>query len=153
MESIDDTGMSQEQVNQVLLGFAKKYNIKVIATNDAHYINEEDARAHDILLCVNTGKKMSDQGRFQFPSTDFYFKSQLEMNMLFHDIPAALDFTNEIFDKITAPHLTRDVLLPNFPVPKGFDDQTVFFDTWCMKGLRCDMVLSPKRSKKGLTGN
>ncbi|HEX5113106.1 MAG TPA: DNA polymerase III subunit alpha [Saprospiraceae bacterium] len=136
MDSIDDTGMSQEQVNQVLLGFAKKYNIKVIATNDAHYINEDDARAHDILLCVNTGKKISEQGRFQFPSTDFYFKSQLEMNTLFHDVPAALDFTNEIFDKITAPHLTRDVLLPNFPVPKGFDDQTVFLRHLVYEGAR-----------------
>lgn len=136
LEAIDDTGMSQEQVNQVLLGFAKKYNIKVIATNDAHYINEDDARAHDILLCVNTGKKISEQGRFQFPSTDFYFKSQLEMNMLFNDIPAALDFTNEIFDKITAPHLTRDVLLPNFPVPKGFDDQTVFLRHLVYEGAK-----------------
>jgi len=136
MESIDDTGMSQEQVNQVLLGFAKKYNLKVIATNDAHYINEDDARAHDILLCVNTGKKMSDQGRFQFPSNDFYFKTQQEMNSLFHDVPAALDFTNEIFDKITAPHLTRDVLLPNFPVPQGFTDQAVYLRHLVYEGAK-----------------
>jgi DNA polymerase-3 subunit alpha len=126
LESIDDTGMSQEQVNQVLLGFAKKYNIKVIATNDAHYINEDDARAHDILLCVNTGKKMSEVGRFQFPSTDFFFKTQQEMNLIFSDIPAALDNTHEILDKITSPNLMRDVLLPNFPVPKDFTDQTTF---------------------------
>jgi DNA polymerase-3 subunit alpha len=126
LESIDDTGMSQEQVNQVLLGFAKKYNIKVIATNDAHYINEDDARAHDILLCVNTGKKMSEQGRFQFPSNDFFFKTQQEMNLIFSDIPAALDNTHEILDKITSPNLMRDVLLPNFPVPKDFTDQTTF---------------------------
>src|SRR6186997_66067 len=144
MESIDDTGMSQEQVNQVLLGFAKKYNIKVIATNDAHYINEDDARAHDILLCVNTGKKINDQGRFQFPSNDFYFKSQLEMNSLFADIPAALDFTNEIFDKITAPHLTRDVLLPNFPVPKGFTDQTVYLRHLVYEGAKLRYPLLTK---------
>ncbi len=126
LETIDDTGMSQEQVNQVLLGFAKKYNIKVIATNDAHYINEQDARAHDILLCVNTGKKMSDEGRFQFPSTDFYFKSQEEMNRIFLDVPSAIDTTMEILDKITAPVLTRDVLLPNFPVPQGFSNQAAY---------------------------
>ena len=144
MESIDDTGMSQEQVNQVLLGFAKKYNIKVIATNDAHYINEDDARAHDILLCVNTGKKINDQGRFQFPSNDFYFKSQLEMNSLFADVPAALDFTNEIFDKITAPHLTRDVLLPNFPVPKGFTDQTVYLRHLVYEGAKLRYPLLTK---------
>ncbi len=136
LETIDNTGKSQEDVNQILLGFAKKYNIKVIATNDAHYINEQDARAHDILLCVNTGKKMSDQGRFQFPSTDFYFKTQAEMNQIFFDLPAAIDNTNEIFDKITAPNLSRDVLLPNFPVPAGFDDQTVFLRHLVYEGAK-----------------
>ncbi|MDQ3016071.1 MAG: DNA polymerase III subunit alpha [Bacteroidota bacterium] len=136
MESIDNTGMSQEQVNQILLGFAKKYNIKVIATNDAHYINEQDSRAHDILLCVNTGKKMSDQGRFQFPSTDFYFKTQAEMNQIFFDLPAAIENTNEIFDKITAPNLSRDVLLPNFPLPHGFDDQTKFLRHLVYEGVK-----------------
>ena len=69
---------------------------------------------------------MSDQGRFQFPSTDFYFKTQQEMNLIFHDIPEAIDNTNEIFDKITSPILTRDVLLPNFPVPQGFKDQSAY---------------------------
>jgi DNA polymerase III subunit alpha len=145
MESIDDTGMSQEQVNQVLLGFAKKYNLKVIATNDAHYINEEDARAHDIILCVNTGKKISEQGRFQFPSNDFYFKTQQEMNTLFMDVPAALDFTNEIFDKITAPHLTRDVLLPNFPVPQGYTDQAVYLRHLVYEGAK---LRYPKLTKE-----
>ncbi len=148
MESIDDTGMSQEQVNQVLLGFAKKYNLKVIATNDAHYINEEDAKAHDILLCVNTGKKMSEEGRFQFPSTDFYFKTQQEMNTLFMDIPAALDFTNEIFDKITAPHLTRDVLLPNFPLPQGFSDQAVYLRHLVYEGAKSRYPLLTKEVKE-----
>jgi DNA polymerase-3 subunit alpha len=136
LETIDNTGMSQEQVNQILLSFAKKYGIKVIATNDAHYINEDDARAHDILLCVNTGKKMADQGRFQFPSTDFYFKTQQEMNQLFFDIPAAIDYTGEIFDKIAAPNLTRDVLLPNFPVPGGFDDQASYLRHLVYEGAR-----------------
>lgn len=136
LESIDDTGMSQEDVNRVLLGFAKKYNIKVIATNDAHYINEDDAKAHDILLCVNTGKKMSDVGRFQFPSTDFYFKTQQEMNAIFRDVPAALDHTYEIFDKITSPNLMRDVLLPNFPVPKDFKDQTAYLRHLVYEGAK-----------------
>ncbi len=136
LESIDDTGKSQEDVNQILIGFAKKYGVKVIATNDAHYINEEDAVAHDIILCVNTGKKMSEEGRFKFPSTDFYFKTQEEMNLIFSDIPEAIDNTNEIFDKITAPNLTRDVLLPNFPVPTGFKDQKSFLRDLVFKGAK-----------------
>lgn len=136
MESIDDSGLSQEQVNQILLSFAKKYNVRVIATNDAHYINEQDSRAHDVLLCVNTGKKMSEQGRFQFPSSDFYFKTQAEMNQLFYDVPAAVDNTLDIFDKITAPNLTRDVLLPNFPVPKGYDSQAQYLRHLVYEGAK-----------------
>jgi DNA polymerase-3 subunit alpha len=101
LESIDDTGKSQEDVNQILIGFAKKYNVKVIATNDAHYIDESDAQAHDIILCVNTGKKMSEEGRFKFPSTDFYFKTQAEMNMVFADIPEAIDNTKDLKIKKT----------------------------------------------------
>ncbi len=136
LDNIDECGMSQENVNQTLIGFAKKYDVKIIATNDAHYINENDARAHDILLCVNTGKKMSDQGRFQFPSTDFYFKTQEEMNFLFSDLPHAIDNTNEIFDKITAPNLSRDVLLPNFPLPGGFSDQSAFLRHLVYEGAK-----------------
>ena len=155
MESIDNSGMSQEQVNQHLISFAKKYDIKIIATNDAHYINEGDAKAHDILLCVNTGKKMSDTGRFQFPSTDFYFKTQEEMNQLFFDLPSAIDNTNEVFDKITAPHLTRDVLLPNFPVPSGFENQTTFLRHLVYEGanLRYKTITQEVRERLDLELN
>ena len=79
---------------------------------------------------------MSDQGRFQFPSTDFYFKTQQEMNAIFSDLPFALDNTYEIFDKITAPHLTRDVLLPNFPVPAGHKDQTAYLRHLVYEGAK-----------------
>lgn len=123
LEQIDDTGMSQEQVNQILVGFAKKYNIRIIATNDSHYVNEEDALPHDILLCVNTGKKRSDIGRFQFPSNDFYFKTQQEMQEIFPEFQEALENTLEIYDKITPPKITQDILLPNFPLPEGYTSQ------------------------------
>ena len=123
LENIDGLGISQEDINQELIKFARKYGIKVIATNDSHYIEEEDYKWHDILLCVNTGSKLNDEGRFNFPSSDFYFKTQAEMNMLFNDIPEAIDNTMEIFDKIQAPKLKRDILLPNFPLPTGFKNQ------------------------------
>ena len=123
----------QQQVNQVLLKFAKKYQVKVIATNDSHYVDQEDANAHDILLCVNTGEFQSKpvwkgEGsgsrdyRFGFPNDQFFFKTQAEMQALFQDVPEALDNTNEIVGKINTPKLTRDILLPNFPLPAGFDD-------------------------------
>ncbi len=117
---------SQEDINQILIGFAKKHNVKLIATNDAHYTEEEDAPMHDILLCVNTGSNLVDDKRFKFPSSDFYFKNQKEMNRLFQDVPSAIANTMEIESKIEVMELARDVLLPNYPLPPGFDDQPTF---------------------------
>jgi DNA polymerase III subunit alpha len=120
MEDIDGTGVSQEDVNQHLLELARKYNVKVICTNDSHYLEEEDWRPHDVLLCVNTNSLIEEQKRFRFPSSDFYFKTQEEMNTLFRDVPQAVDTTMELFDKIEPLQLARDVLLPAFPLPAGF---------------------------------
>jgi DNA polymerase-3 subunit alpha len=145
IENVNGRGMSQEDVNQVLLGFAKKYNLKVIATNDSHYVNEEDSNAHDILLCINTGAKVSDpkatdedssKGRFAFPNSEFYFKTQEEMNQLFADLPQALDYTNEIYDKIEPLKLKRDVLMPNFPLPQGFASQFDFLKHLTFEGAK-----------------
>jgi DNA polymerase-3 subunit alpha len=116
----------QIEVNKVLVKFAQKYNVKMIASNDSHYVDRDDFNAHDILLCVNTGELQKTpvgdgKGfRFGFPNDEFYFKNQAEMNKLFHDLPEAIDNTNEIVSKITPPKLERDILLPNFPLPPGF---------------------------------
>ena len=126
LERIDNSGISQEEVNQHLIAFAKKYNLKVIATNDAHYVEEDDWKPHDVILCVNTGKKILDQDRFKFSSSDYYFKTKEEMIHLFHDIPVAIDNTMEVFDKIETPKLQRDVLLPNFPLPNEFANQSEY---------------------------
>ncbi|MBC8054246.1 MAG: DNA polymerase III subunit alpha [Sphingobacteriaceae bacterium] len=120
----------QEKVNHVLLKFAKKYNVKIICSNDSHYVDQQDSNAHDILLCVNTGDMQStpiatdEEGgkgyRFGFPNDQFYFKTQAEMGQLFHDLPEALDNTNEIVDKVEHLKLKRDILLPNFPISPEF---------------------------------
>lgn len=125
----------QIQINETLLRWAKEYNVKVIATNDSHYVEKDDALSHDILLCVNTNEKLStpkqkdynddDSGakrntRFAFPNDEFYFKTTQEMGVLFSDIPEALDNTNEIVDKIQSISLTKEILLPNFPLPQEF---------------------------------
>jgi DNA polymerase-3 subunit alpha len=136
MEYVDRSGMSQEDVNQVLLGFAKKYNVKVICTNDAHYLEEEDWKPHDVLLCVNTNNKIEESDRFQFPSSDFYVKTAGEMSKLFRDIPAALDNTLEIFDKVTPPDLARNIILPNYPVPKEFGTQSEYLRHLVYTGAR-----------------
>ncbi len=123
LENIDGLGISQEDVNQKLLEFAQKYEIKVIATNDSHYVEEDDWAPHDILLCVNTNSLLEETSRFKFPSSDFYFKNQQEMNKLFADVPQAIDNTMEIFGKIDKLELARDILLPAFPLPQGFQTQ------------------------------
>ncbi|MDB5110783.1 MAG: polymerase subunit alpha [Mucilaginibacter sp.] len=121
----------QNTVNAVLLKFAKKYNVKVICSNDSHYVDQQDSNAHDILLCVNTGDMQStpiatdEEGgkgyRFGFPNDQFYFKTQDEMGKLFHDVPESLDNTNEIVDKVEVLKLKRDILLPNFVIPPEFN--------------------------------
>ncbi|TFF36926.1 DNA polymerase III subunit alpha [Mucilaginibacter psychrotolerans] len=120
----------QNTVNLVLMKFAKKYNVKVICSNDSHYVDQQDSNAHDILLCVNTGDLQStpiatdEEGgkgyRFGFTNDQFYFKTQDEMGKLFHDIPEALDNTQEIVDKVDVLKLKRDILLPNYVIPPEF---------------------------------
>ena len=137
----------QKIVNEALLKLAKKHNVKVIATNDSHYVDEEDSLAHDILLCVNTGELQSKpiwhgEGfggkdyRFGFPNNQFYFKTQTEMNQLFSDVPEAIDFTNEIVGKVEHLKLTRDILLPNFPLPAGFDDSDEYLRHITFEGAK-----------------
>ncbi|EHQ25781.1 DNA polymerase III subunit alpha [Mucilaginibacter paludis] len=120
----------QTIINNTLLKYAKKYNVKTICSNDSHYVDQQDSNAHDILLCVNTGDMQStpiatdEEGgkgyRFGFPNDQFYFKTQAEMGQLFHDIPESLDNTNEIVDKVDVLKLKRDIMLPNFPIPPEF---------------------------------
>src|SRR5476649_1123927 len=124
----------QNTVNAVLLKYAKKYNVKVICSNDSHYVDQQDSNAHDILLCVNTGDMQStpiatdEEGgkgyRFGFPNDQFYFKTQAEMGKLFADVPESLDNTNEIVDKVEVLKLKRDILLPNFVIPDEFKIHT-----------------------------
>jgi len=185
--NFDGTGKSQEDVNQVLLRLAHKHSVKVICTNDSHYVDQTDFAAHDLLLCVNTGEEHSipvgdirtnyytllttdgqvrydlldnlrqnysrderaqkqlrrideelqkpkPHTRFGFANDQFYFKKQAEMNELFADVPASVDNTNEIVDKITPPKLARDILLPNFPLPAQFANADEFLRDLTFKG-------------------
>lgn len=136
LEDIDGLGVSQEDINQQLLRLAKKYELKVIATNDSHYVNEEDWLSHDILLCINTGQKLEEEDRFKFPSSDFFFKTQEQMGKLFADVPQALDFTIEIADKVQELKLSRDVLLPAFPLPDGFATQDDYLRYLTFEGAK-----------------
>ena len=124
----------QDKVNEVLIKFARKHDVKIIASNDSHYVDQSDFNAHDILLCINTGEKLSTPAnrefsdddisirdkRFAFPNDQFFFKKTEEMMKVFHDLPEAIDNTNEIVDKVQLLNLKRDILLPAFPLPQEF---------------------------------
>jgi DNA polymerase-3 subunit alpha len=136
----------QDKVNLVLIKFAKKYNVKIIASNDSHYVDQKDSNAHDILLCINTGEKQSTpkwsevsdddvqvkNRRFAFPNDQFYLKTAAEMTKVFEDIPEAIDNTNEIVSKVELLDLKRDILLPHFVVPANFTSQDEYLShlTW-----------------------
>jgi DNA polymerase-3 subunit alpha len=139
----------QQTVNEVLLRFAKKYNVKVIASNDSHYLDQKDANAHDILLCINTGEKQSTptykdiEGdfdmkgkRFAFYNDQFYFKTTEEMTKLWSHVPEAIDNTNEIVGKVETLKLTKDVMLPNFQIPTTFLNQDDYLEHITMEGAK-----------------
>lgn len=116
----------EDRVNQVLVNFAEKHKVKLVATNNTYYCAKEDADAHDILLCVKDGEKQATpigRGRgyrYGLPNQEYYFKSQDEMKALFKDLPEAILNLTEIVDKIEPFELARDVLLPKFTIPESF---------------------------------
>jgi DNA polymerase-3 subunit alpha len=116
-----DTLAKQKIVNARLLELSRKYKIKVIATNDVHFIQAEDAEAHDRLICLNTGKDLDDLTRLRYTKQE-WFKTTAEMQELFADIPEALENTAEIVDKIEQYELNHDPIMPDFPIPEGFAD-------------------------------
>ncbi|GAB3656808.1 DNA polymerase III subunit alpha [Echinicola sediminis] len=122
----------EEKVNEVLLRFAQKYNVKYFAANNTYYNTKNDAKAHDILLCVKDGEKVDKpkryigkkgrEFRYGFPNEEFYIKTPEEMKKLFADLPEAIECTNEIVEKIEVYKLAREVLLPKFDIPERFQD-------------------------------
>ena len=139
----------QNQVNEILLKWAVKYNVKVIASNDSHYVDQKDYNAHDILLCINTGEKQSTPilkdfdddvsmkgKRFAFYNDQFYFKNTQEMSVLFNDVPEAIDNTNEIVGKIEPLKLKQDIMLPHFKIPPGFDSQDEYLKHITFEGAK-----------------
>ena len=111
----------QERVNPELIKIARKYDIKLVCTNDVHFVNEEDAEAHDRLICVSTGKDLDDPKRMLYSKQE-WMKTQEEMNEVFSDIPEALSNTMEILDKVEFYTIDHGPVLPNFPLPEGFDN-------------------------------
>ncbi|MCW9707808.1 DNA polymerase III subunit alpha [Fodinibius salsisoli] len=117
----------QNRCNEVLIKWSKEYNVKMIATNDSHYVEEEDSEAHDILLALQTNADINDPNRFRFTddnnnlNTEFYLKTPAEMKELFSDVPEAVDNTNEIIEKVDDIELSSELLLPDYTIPDEYD--------------------------------
>ncbi|MFM1892864.1 MAG: hypothetical protein RIQ90_30 [Bacteroidota bacterium] len=119
---------AEDHANEVLVRLAEKHQVKLVATNNTYYINQSDAQAHDVLLCIRNGELLSTPKgrgrgyRFGFENDEYYFKSPEQMKQLFADLPEAILNLSEIVDKCEPYALSRDVLLPKFDIPQAFID-------------------------------
>ena len=109
----------QQKANKVLIELAHEYGIKLICSNDAHFVDQENAEAHDHLLCLSTGKDLDDPTRMLYSKQE-WFKTREEMNDVFSDVPEALSNTCEILDKIEIYSIDHDPIMPFFPIPEDF---------------------------------
>jgi DNA polymerase III subunit alpha len=120
---LQDHGLAaQRETNPKLIEIAKKIGAPLLATNDSHYTHQEDHESHDALLCVQTGALLSDAKRFKFEGSEHYLKTAAEMRYLFREVPSACDNTLWIAERADLQIEFGKPLLPNFPVPEGFDD-------------------------------
>lgn len=113
---------NQRMVNEAILNLAKEFDVKVVATNDVHFINAEDADAHDLLICLNTGKDLDDPSRMRYTKQE-WFKTTAEMNQLFDHVPTALQNTVDIANKVERYDLNSKPIMPDFPLPEGFENE------------------------------
>ncbi len=126
---------NESKINSVLARLAKEIEVELVATNDVHYTDKEDAAAHDILLCIQTGKTIKDTDRIRFPNREFYFKTEEEMRALFQDYPKAIDNTVEIANKCHFEFTFGKYHLPKFSNDATFHSES-FLRELAMKGLK-----------------
>jgi DNA polymerase-3 subunit alpha len=133
----------EERVNSVLLKFAAKYDIKVIATNNTFYMEKADAKAHDALLCIDNNESISTpigrgrEKRFGFPNDEFYFKKQDEMKSLFADVPEAITNTEKLAESIEYIDLeSKDIHLPHYALPEGFETEDDYLRNLTVEGAK-----------------
>ena len=129
-----ETFKEQEPVNQELIKLAREYGIKLICTNDVHFVDEENAEAHDHLLCLSTGKDLDDPTRMLYSKQE-WFKTREEMNQIFSDVPEALSNTLEILDKVEIYSIDHDPIMPFFPIPESFGTE----EEWRQKFSEADL--------------
>ncbi|MDR1518491.1 MAG: DNA polymerase III subunit alpha [Dysgonamonadaceae bacterium] len=130
-----DVYPKQQRVNEKLIRLARKFNVKLIATNDVHFVNEEDADAHDRLICLSTGKDFDDPNRMRYTKQE-WLKTTDEMNRIFADIPEALSNTLEVADKVEFYDINNDALMPFFPIDPDFGTE----ESYKSKYTEADLV-------------
>ena len=134
LELQDHNLPEQKEVNASLVKLSKELNIPLVATNDIHYVDKTDAKAHDVLLCIQMGKTLNDPGRMKFGSDEFYLKSRDEMEELFPYAIEALDNTVEIAERCNVEFDFNTIHLPNYEVPEGYTTSK-YLEELCYKGL------------------
>ena len=125
----------QTQVNRALIQIGKKLNIPFVATNDSHYLNQEDARVHEIILAIQTATNLNDPKRLRFPTQEFFLKTPEEMIRDFTSVPEAIENTQRIAESCEVKLELGQVLLPEFSVPEGFDVPG-YLRHLCLEGLQ-----------------
>lgn len=146
IELMDHNMPEEKEVNPKLIELARRRNIQLVATNDVHYMRREDAEAHEIMLCIQTGGRMSED-HFRFPGPEFYFKSPDEMHNIFRDVPEAVTNTAKICERCAAEPVQFDYKTSHYPVfymPNGKEaDRKVLFDVCCSNlPMRYDFAYS-----------
>ena len=135
LELMDHGIPEQKHVNQLLKSMSRETGIPMIATNDAHYTFKEDAEPHDLLLCIQTGKKVQDEDRMRYEGGQYYVKSAEEMAALFPDVPEALENTNKIADRCNVDIVFHERKLPKFDLPEGREAYE-YLESLCLAGLK-----------------
>ena len=134
---IQNNGIREQVlVNQKLIGLARELDIPLVATNDAHYSRKEDSFNHEVLLCIQTGKRMTDEDRMRFETDEFYIKSQEEMIEYFKNIPEAIENTVKIAEKCNYDFEFGVTKLPNYEVPAEYPTHADYFRKLCSDGIR-----------------
>jgi DNA polymerase-3 subunit alpha len=134
---IQDHGLEDEKnVYPKIIELAQKTNTELVVTNDCHYLEKEDYQAHDVLLCIQTGKTLDDQNRMKYESPELYFKNEAEMRQLYPNLPQAYENTVKIAEQINLELDYNDFLLPEVDVPAEFADMQAFLKALCYEAAK-----------------
>lgn len=134
---IQNNGVKEQvMVNQKIIQIARRFNIPIVATNDAHYLKRDDAYNHEVLLCIQTGKRMTDEDRMRFETDELYVKSPEEMSEYFKNFPDAIENTVKIAEKCNVEFEFGHTILPNYDVPPEYATHYDYFKKLCDDGIK-----------------